>query len=265
MDCSYVNKIIEKYSKNGQLTQNEKTAYSNLSQTLNNWFNRTYNRYSYYPKMSIQQSGSRAKGTAIKGKSDMDMFLSIEDPNNEKTLQTYYDEVYVFLKDEGYAVRKQNASIGLKYYGCDIDVVPAKKVNSQSYIRYNDHYLWSNKHKCRMLTNIQKHIDMVRNSGVQKEIMLLKVWRENHSLDFPSIYIEQLCIEKLSKNNQYNLADNFWQMLHYISDNIENKRVVDPSNCNNIISDSLTNSEKRQIANQAQGSLGQKYWKDILW
>lgn len=265
MDCSYVNKIIEKYSKNGQLTQNEKTVYSNLSQTLNNWFNRTYNRYSYYPKMSIQQSGSRAKGTAIKGKSDMDMFLSIEDPNNEKTLQTYYDEVYVFLKDEGYTVRKQNVSIGLKYYGCDIDVVPAKKVNSQSYIRYNDHYLWSNKHKCRMLTNIQKHIDMVRNSGVQKEIMLLKVWRENHSLDFPSIYIEQLCIEKLSKNNQYNLADNFWQMLHYISDNIENKRVVDPSNCNNIISDSLTNSEKRQIANQAQGSLGQKYWKDILW
>ena len=136
MDCSYVNKIIEKYSKNGQLTQNEKTAYSNLSQTLNNWFNRTYNRYSYYPKMSIQQSGSRAKGTAIKGKSDMDMFLSIEDPNNEKTLQTYYDEVYVFLKDEGYTVRKQNVSIGLKYYGCDIDVVPAKKVNSQSYIRY---------------------------------------------------------------------------------------------------------------------------------
>lgn len=265
MDCSYVNKIIEKYSKNGQLTQNEKTVYSNLSQTLNNWFNRTYNRYSYYPKMSIQQSGSRAKGTAIKGKSDMDMFLSIEDPNNEKTLQTYYDEVYVFLKDEGYTVRKQNVSIGLKYYGCDIDVVPAKKVNSQSYIRYNDHYLWSNKHTCRMLTNIQKHIDMVRNSGVQKEIMLLKVWRENHSLDFPSIYIEQLCIEKLSKNNQYNLADNFWQMLHYISDNIENKRVVDPSNCNNIISDSLTNSEKRQIANQAQGSLGQKYWKDILW
>ena len=66
MDCSYVNEIIEKYSKNGQLTQNEKTAYSNLSQTLNNWFNRTYNRYSYYPKMSIQQSGSRAKGTAIK-------------------------------------------------------------------------------------------------------------------------------------------------------------------------------------------------------
>lgn len=265
MDCSYVNKIIEKYNKNGQLMQNEKTAYSNLSQTLNNWFNRMYNRYSYYPKMSIQQSGSRAKGTAIKGKSDMDMFLSIEDPNNEKTLQTYYDEVYVFLKNEGYIVRKQNVSIGLKYYDCDIDVVPAKKVNSQSYIRYNDHYLWSNKQQSRMLTNIQKHIDIVQKSKVKKEIMLLKIWRENHELDFPSIYIEQLCVEELRKNNQYNLADNFWHMLHYIADNIENKRVVDPSNCNNIISDSLTSAEKRAIANHANNSLSEKYWGNIIW
>lgn len=44
-DCTYVNKIIAKYDKNGQLTQNERTAYSNLSQALNNWFNATYNRY----------------------------------------------------------------------------------------------------------------------------------------------------------------------------------------------------------------------------
>lgn len=195
----------------------------------------------------------------------MDMFLSIEDPNNEKTLQTYYDEVYVFLKDEGYTVRKQNVSIGLKYYGCDIDVVPAKKVNSQSYIRYNDHYLWSNKHQSRMLTNIQKHIDIVQQSGVKKEIMLLKIWREKHKLDFPSIYIEQLCVEELGKNNQYNLADNFGHMLHYIADNIENKRVVDPSNCNNIISDSLTSAEKRAIANQANNSLSEKYWENIIW
>ncbi len=264
-DCTYVNEIIAKYDKNGQLTQNERTAYSNLSQALNNWFYATYNRNSYYPKLTIQQSGSRAKGTAIKGKSDMDMFLSIDDPNNANTLQEYYDEVYRFLDNKGYTVRKQNVSIGVKYYGCDIDVVPAKKVNSQSYERYNDHYLWSNKHKHRMLTNIQKHIDMVRNSGVQKEIMLLKVWRENHDLDFPSIYIEQLCIEELNRNNQYNLADNFMHMLRYIADNIENKRVVDPSNCNNIISDSLTSSEKKQIANQAQDSLEQKYWKVVLW
>lgn len=79
MDCTYVNKIITKYDNNGQLNLNEKTIYSNLSQILNNWFNNSFNRYSYYPKLNIQQSGSRAKSTAIKGKSDIDMFLSIED------------------------------------------------------------------------------------------------------------------------------------------------------------------------------------------
>lgn len=261
MDCTYVNKIITKYDNNGQLNLNEKTIYSNLSQILNNWFNNSFNRYSYYPKLNIQQSGSRAKSTAIKGKSDIDMFLSIEDPNNANTLKQYYDSIYNFLKSNGYSVRKQNVSIGVKYNGCDIDVVPAKKVNSMSYQRYNDHYLWSNKHQCRMLTNIQKHIDLVQQSGIRKEIMLLKVWRENHKLDFPSIYIEQLCVEELKRHNQYNLADNFMHMLQYIADNIENKRIVDSSNCNNIISDSLTSAEKKRISNQARDSLGQKYWE----
>lgn len=266
MDCSYVNKIIEKYDKNGQLTQNEKTAFANLSQKLNNWFNaKYYSQFAYYPRLDIQCSGSRSKGTAIKGKSDMDIFLSISDPQNANTLEKYYNSAFEYLKKEGLTVRKQNVSIGVKYYDCDIDIVPAKKVNSQSYIRYNDHYLWSNKHQSRMLTNIQKHIDIVQQSGVKKEIMLLKIWRENYKLDFPSIYVEQLCVEELGKNNQYNLADNFWHMLHYIAGNIENKRVVDPSNCNNIISDSLTSAEKRAIANHANDSLSEKYWGKIIW
>ena len=266
MDCSYVNKIIGKYDNNGLFTQNEQTAYSNLSRVLNNWFDASFaQQFSYYPRLEIQRSGSRAKGTAIRGKSDMDLFLSIADPNNANTLQEYYDSVFEYLKKNGFTVRKQNVSIGVRYYNCDIDVVPAKKVNSMSYLRYNDHYLWSNKHQSRMLTNIQKHIDMVRNSGASKVIMLLKVWRENHKLDFPSIYIEQLCVEELAKHNRYNLADNFWHMLDYIANNIESKRVIDPSNCNNIISDSLSVSEKRVIANQARSSLLEKYWEQIIW
>ena len=46
-----------------------------------------------------------------------------------------------------------------------------------------------------MQTNIQKHIDMVRYSGLQNEIMLIKMWRSCHGLDLPSIYIEILANE----------------------------------------------------------------------
>ena len=70
-DCGYVNEIIKKYDKNGQLTQNEGIAISNLSQLLHNWFNENYHNGGYYPHLEIVQSGSRAKGTAIKGKSDV--------------------------------------------------------------------------------------------------------------------------------------------------------------------------------------------------
>lgn len=200
MDCSYVNKIIEKYSNNNQLTENEKNVCSKLSQLLHNWFSANYDDQTIYrPKLEIKQSGSRAKKTAIKGKSDIDLFLSITDSENVETLENYYNSVFGYLKNYGLNVRKQNVSIGLKYKWLDIDIVPAKRVNSTSYERYYDHYLWSNKRKERTLTNIQKHIDMVNNSRLQKEIMLIKIWRENHQLDFPSIYIEQLCIAELSK------------------------------------------------------------------
>ena len=85
--------------------------------------------------------------------------------------------------------RKQNVSIGIEFNGFDIDVVPARKDNSTSYVvnwqRYNDHYLWSNKRQNRMLTNIQKHIDLVRNSGIIDEIVLFKVWKQQKGIDFP--------------------------------------------------------------------------------
>jgi len=269
-DCGYVNRMIEKYDNNFSYTQNENTAYSNLKSYIHDWFNATYlSGYGYYNNSSlsidIQLSGSRAKSTAIKGKSDLDIFVSINDNNNSNTLKEYYDSLYNYLKAKNIQIRKQNVSVGLKYYGCDIDVTPAKKVNSSSYQRYNDHNLWSNKHQQRMLTNIQKHIDMVKNSGIRKEIMLLKIWRENHKLDFPSIYIEQVSIDALANHNSYNLADNFLFMLKYLAENILDKRVVDPSNCNNIISDSLNQAEKLSIKNQAISSRAEQYWKDILW
>lgn len=57
MDCSYVNRIIEKYDNNGQFTQNEKTAYANLSQILNNWFNANFGgNYTYYVPSLLQYS-----------------------------------------------------------------------------------------------------------------------------------------------------------------------------------------------------------------
>ena len=264
----YLRKVLERYDNNYQYNRNEVDAFRDLEYKIRNWFNGSV--YSGFgPKVEIQQSGSRAKGTAIKGSSDMDMFLSITDRSNEDTLKNYYDEIYDYLKKQGYTVRKQNVSIGIKFKGYDIDVVPAKKTNKSSYRRddldYYDHWLWSNKKQARTLANIQRHIDMVQNSGLKNEIMLTKIWRNNHNLDFPSIYIEVLIIESLKGKLSGSLSNNFLTILKYIRDNILNQKVVDPSNCQNIISESLNNTEKMKIKNAAASSLNKEYWSDIVW
>lgn len=147
-------------------------------------------------------------------------------------------------------VRKQNVSIGLEYQGHDVDIVPAKRVNSQNWDRKNDHYLWSTKKRNRMLTNIQKHIDIVKSSNAQDEIILAKLWKKKHNIDISSIYLEMLVIDSLKNNKTYSLDRDFLTTLKYISDNIVNKKVVDPANSNNIISDTLMHREKVVISDK---------------
>ena len=279
-NSEYLYKIIKDYDNNNSLTYDERSIYNEVSSIVNNWFNYTYKNYygcnsaySIYNNFStatleIQQSGSRAKGTAIKGSSDLDMFLSITDRENEDTLKEYYNGLYDYLKRNGYNVRKQYVSIGLKYKGMDIDLVPAKKCNSQSYQRlyerFNDHYLWSNKKQTRTLTNIQKHIDLIRNSNARNEIMLTKIWRNRFNLDFPSIYIELMIIDALRNFNEYDIGKRFLHVLYYIRDNIMDKNIVDPSNGQNIISDTLSYSEKLAIKNKANESINARYWSEVV-
>lgn len=267
-NSEYLNLIVQKYDNNFQYTQNESTAFNNLKTMLQGYFNSNYNYYNSNVDLDVQKSGSRAKGTAIKGSSDMDMFISITDRYNEDQLKNYYDGIYDFLKSKNLQVRKQNVSIGVRYYNCDIDVVPAKKVNSSSYSkgynRFNDHYLWSHKKQKRTLTNIQKHIDLVQNSGLQKEIMLTKIWRNKNDLDFPSIYIEIMVTDALKNIRTYDLEKDFLSVLRYIRDNILDKKVCDPSNGENVISDTITNNEKEKIKKQANYAIEAKYWSDVF-
>ena len=270
----YLISRIQKYDNNHTYNANEENAFNSLKRIVQEWFNATYPRHSAYsvyhaPSLEVQKSGSRAKGTAIKGSSDMDMFLSITDRENEDRLKDYYDSLYLYLKRSNITVRKQNVSIGATYNGFSIDLVPAKKSNQSSYTRdwqaYNDHWLWSNKKQQRTKTNIQKHIDLVRYNRIEKYVMLTKIWRNNHGLDFPSIYIELLVKDALEVRRTNDLATDFLNILKYIRDIIVEKKVVDPSNSNNIISDTLTNEEKLAIKKALIASLSEQYWESVIW
>lgn len=206
-------------------------------------------------------SGSYAKGTAIRGTTDVDLFISLKADTNE-TLKQLFDMLFNRMRNSGYSnVLKQTVSIHVTHNGVDVDLVPAVHYGGNT----EDHWLYVNKanHE-RTKTNVLSHIDLVRNSARVNEIIITKIWRRNHSLNFPSLYLELAVIEAL-KYKRTGLADNFWVVLEYLTRNLLSARFVDPANTNNIISDDLTDTEKNAVAVQAGKSRREQSWNNILW
>jgi predicted nucleotidyltransferase len=208
----------------------------------------------------ISYSGSYAKGTALDSTSDLDLFISLKSSTNN-TLKEIYDSLASFLEEHDYTIRRQNVSIRVTKSGYDIDLVPAKNDTGNT----NFHKLYSKKKDSWIKTNVKRHIDIIKNSNRVNEITALKVWRNNHNLSFPSLMIELMTVEGLKYKAIGDLENNVWFMLEYIENNIESKRIVDPSNTNNVISDSMSKVEKARIKKIAKECRSKSYWGCILW
>lgn len=208
----------------------------------------------------IYLSGSRAKGTAITLSSDLDLFISLRHDTNY-SLKEIYNSLAKYLTQCGLKPRKQNVSLGVQKSGTNVDLVPAKKRPGHT----NYHSLYLNKRDSWTQTNVMEHINLVKNSGRITEIVLLKIWRKLHNLEFPSIYLELTVIEALKGKSKSKLSENFLFLLKYLQDEFVQKTIIDPANSNNIISDDLYKYEKEAIRKKAIESLSQKYWEDIIW
>lgn len=226
-------------------------AGDNLSGTLNS---------------GIKVSGSTAKGTALKGKADLDLLISLKD-STKGTLESIFNSLFDYLgknKKKLGITKRRRQTVSIRIYTKDftIDLVPAKKQPGV----HNWHTLHVRRGaKSRTQTNIDLHIQKVKKSQRQTEILAIKIWRENHKLDFPSIYLELVVLEALHNKGRNQPALNFTRVLEYLSTYFVNKRIVDPGNSANVISGLLTKTEKQKIAAQAKRTLKEKYWTDKLW
>ena len=254
----YLQSILNKYAPRSLSTHILSILV--LKADLQKWASTCY--------ISVLNSGSRAKGTAISMASDVDYLISLTSNCNDSSggLKSIYDSLHTHLKSKHNPVRKQNVSFRIKISDLEIDITPARKHSGNT----NDHWLYLSKLDTWRQTNIQKHITDISGSGRLDEIKLLKIWRELNRLDFPSIYLEYLTIRILSGKSKdaSKLADNFWFILQALSKDISNplnSRIVDPANSTNILSDLLTATEKKAIISKAKSSIGQQYWSDIVW
>jgi len=130
----------------------------------------------------------------------------------------------------------------IKVNGYSVDLVPGKRQDGYS----QDHSLYRRKANTWTKTNVDRHIAVVRQGGRLSESRVLKLWRDQKGLDFPSFYLELTTIRALYGSTG-TVSNNVWTVFQYLRDSFIGARIEDPANTNNVISDDLTQAEKAKV------------------
>jgi hypothetical protein len=247
----YLNDIlVREHVDNGPLSP-VRAVQTALDPLINTWANGRL--------LTMHPSGSFMKGTAVFSGTDIDLFISLEQETIE-SLQEIHDKLFRKLTDAGYSPKRQNVSLNIKVGSYSVDLVPAKRQNGIGL----DHSIINRKTGTWSKTNVYTHINTVIAGGRQRETQLLKLWRNQKSLDFPSFYLELVVIRALESTFSFSIANRIRTVFQYLEDSFVNARFVDPANTNNILSDELTQATKQQISRAAGAALVAPYWRDII-
>jgi len=246
----YLQNILTRESVDTDLFSPIRGVQAALEPTIREWAG---NRL-----LNVSPSGSFAKGTANLSGTDIDLFISLS-PDTVEPLKEIYSKLFNWMNSRGYSPRRQNVSINVRVNGYDVDLVPGKRQDHYS----TDHSLYRRRADTWMKTNVATHVNYIRQSGRASEIRILKLWRNQKGLDFPSFYLELTALKALI-GRYGTLAGNVWQVLEYLRDNFVNARVLDPANTNNIVSDDLTIAERLKIKAAADKARQATNWGEIV-
>ena len=246
----YLRNILAREQVNTDIYSPVRSVAMTLSPMLNSWGN------GYL--LGIEPSGSFAKGTGNSSSTDIDLFLTLSSSTPE-TLAQVRNTLANCLNQHGYQFRDQNVSLGISVGGYQVDLVPGKRQSQYG----RDHSLFKKKANTWTKTNIHTHITLVRDSGRTEEIRVLKLWRDQKGLKYPSIYLELATIEALHGKLRGQLSDNVASALRYLERSFVTKRIVDPANTNNVISDDLSYSGKQAVAAAAKRALAGT-WSELI-
>jgi len=204
-------------------------------------------------------SGAYAKGTAISLCTDIDLLIALK-PIPGMEMRNVFWNLFEFLTGRNLRPEAHSVAMRVRHKGVKIDLVPACLMdgNPREHTLHNDS-------AAGIRTDVGQHVHLVSSSGRAQEICALKIWRERNSLDFPSLYLELTVLEALTGQRFGQLADNVLTILRYIAGRFRKETVRDPANEDNVISDSLTASEKGMLGKAAGKALFDEDWKRILW
>jgi len=204
--------------------------------------------------------GSYAKGTRVKGATDIDILVSLG-PRTPLDTDKLYERLFEALKGKGYKPTRQSVAIGLQYHGLEVQVIPAR----QEWGGANDHRIYETAHQRVIRTNFDAHLKFTQEADACDEIRLTKIWRNLHSVRLPSFCLELAVIDALHRRPRHQPGANMEFVLRYLKDTLPNAPIRDPANFENRVSDDLMRHEKIAIADAADASLKQSDWSKVIW
>ncbi len=249
---AYLQQILNREALDTGIFSPVRGVQATLEPAIREWANRFL--------IGVSPSGSFAKGTANKSGTDIDLFISLS-PETKETLKEIYESLFARMQEKGYSPKRQNVSINVRVGGYDVDLVPGKR---QEYFS-EDHSLYRRRADTWTKTNIQTHINHVIAAGWLSETRILKLWRDQKGLDFPSFYLELAVIRALSPGfYKSGLAADVWNVFQFLAADFPSARIQDPANTNNVISDDLSAAERGKIKTAAGRALQAKNWNEIV-
>jgi hypothetical protein len=218
---------------------------------------------------TIRYGGSKAKGTLIKESYDLDLvcYFAHDDTSAGESLKDIYNNVATALEKEYSVVRKRSALRLRDRQAVDfhIDVVPGRFTDESK----QDCFLYQeNGDKCRLKTNLDVHIEHVRESGVLDAIRLLKLWKTRKAISVKQFAFELLIIKLLNDRKKKPLTEQLTHVWTELRDTEQPITVEDPANpSGNDLMPLLAGStwtELQTVARSTLSTIDQSGWEAVF-
>lgn len=109
-----------------------------------------------------------------------------------------------------------------------------------------------------------RHVHVIANSGRQQEICAFKIWRERNRLEFPSLYLELMGRRAAGFGTFRETGGHIEAVRLFLGNRFEEAMVCDPVNTTHVVSNDLSEKEKKAMAKAARDALYEENWKKVL-
>lgn len=187
---------------------------------------------------SIRWGGSVAKGTMIREAYDGDItcYFPHDETEAGNTIEEIYENVANALGGT-YVVERKTSALRVKDpstkeskgFAQDlyIDVAPGRFTSDEG----DDVFLHrTSGDKQRLKTNLQVHIDHIRDSGVRPAIRLMKLWNVRNGIGAKTFVLELLVVRLLEEKENVGLAKQLEHVWSEFRDSVDALAVEDPAN-----------------------------------